>query len=136
MKIQLELLAAPYLIAMIDSDDLDCLRQIGRCETELVSVTKTKEEISLVVEDSPRNRELFAGVSEIEPDWRAFRIVGPLAFNLVGILADLTRVLASAEIPVFCLSTFLTDYILVKASDVTSATEHLRNADYSVMITS
>lgn len=135
LKIQLELISEPYLVARIDSADRDWLGQIGRCDSELVSVTQARDEISLVVEDSEHNRASFAGLSEIEPDWRAFRVVGPLAFDLVGIIADLTKVLAAAEIPVFCLSTFLTDYILVKARHVTNATEHLRNADYSVMIT-
>lgn len=131
--IDIELLPENYLVARFEAGDLECLERSARCKGELVSVTKTSQEISGVVEDSEFNRGLISGAAELEDDWKAFRIVGPLDFELIGILAKLTTVLAEAKIPVFCLSTFLTDYILVKACHTESAIEHLRSADYHVI---
>ena len=133
MTIELELFAEPYLIARLDASNGECLGRIGGCDGQFVSVTRTDHEVSLVVEDSQINRTLFHDAREIEPHWRAFRIVGSLEFELVGILANLTAALAAAEIPVFCLSTFLTDYILVKEQHVSAATVQLRKADYKVL---
>ena len=50
----------------------------------------------------------------METGWRALRIVGPLAFDLVGIIASVTVPLAAAEVGVFVMSTYDTDLVLVK----------------------
>lgn len=52
-----------------------------------------------------------------EDGWRAFRICGELDFSLIGILAGITKVLADEKISVFAISTFNTDYVLVKEND-------------------
>ena len=56
-----------------------------------------------------------------EDGWRAFRVAGPMAFTLVGVLARLTGTLAAAGIPLFAVSTFDTDYVLVKADRLSDA---------------
>jgi len=53
----------------------------------------------------------------VERDWRAFEVVGPLPFGLTGVVSGLTAPLAAAGIPVFVVSTYDTDYVLVKAVD-------------------
>ena len=130
----LELLPENYLVARFEANDFNCLERLARCKGELVSVTSTSQEISGIVVDSKFNRDLISGAAELEDDWKAFRILGPLDFELIGVLARLTTTLAKAKIPVFCLSTFLTDYILVKAHHVDSAIEHLRHAEYHVIL--
>ena len=67
-----------------------------------------------------------------EDGWRAFRIAGTLDFSLVGILAPIATLLADAHIGIFAISTFNTDYVLVKEADFERACELLVAAGYTV----
>ena len=67
-----------------------------------------------------------------EDGWRAFRVAGSMAFSLVGILARLTGTLAQHGIPVFAVSTFDTDYVLVKADRFSDAREALAAEGYDM----
>ena len=71
--------------------------------------------------------------SERENGWKGFRVEGVLDFSLVGILSKLTAVLAENRIGIFAVSTFNTDYILVKAENFDRAAEALKAAGYEVM---
>lgn len=79
-------------------------------QEEFVFVGKTDKEISLVC----RKEAVPAGCIEEECGWKCFRVEGPLAFSLVGILSRLSGTLAREQISVFAVSTFDTDYLLVK----------------------
>ena len=68
----------------------------------------------------------------MEPGWRALRIVGPLAFDLVGVIASVTVPLAAADVGVFVLSTFDTDLVLVKDEDLDRAIDVLGGAGHRV----
>ena len=89
---------------------------------------RTDEEKSLVCPVSmvPENTTVR------DDGWRAFRITGELDFSLIGILAELTRVLAEAKIGIFAISTFNTDYVLVKGQNYERALEALRNSGYDL----
>ncbi len=65
-----------------------------------------------------------------EDGWRAFRIEGQLDFSLVGILARISSILAAEKIGIFAISTFDTDYILVKAENLERALVALARAGY------
>ena len=67
-----------------------------------------------------------------EDGWRAFRICGELDFSLVGILARISEILASAGIGLFAVSTFNTDYVLTKAENFSRALSLLENAGYRI----
>ena len=83
-------------------------------EAEFYSITRTPGELSVVCAED----DLPPSVSDrVERDWRAFEVVGPLQFGLVGVVSGLTAPLAAAGIPVFVLSTYDTDYVMVKATD-------------------
>jgi uncharacterized protein len=84
------------------------------------SVSWTKEELSIVCEDLLVPREIRA-----ERGWRAFRIQGPLDFALVGVLLQLAEPLAKAGISIYAISTFDTDYVLVKSDRFSDACEAL-----------
>jgi len=73
------------------------------------SITRTKDELSIVC---PQDK--IPGGVMIERDWRAFKVQGPLGFTMAGIVASLAKPLADAEISIFYISTFETDYLLVK----------------------
>lgn len=93
----------------------------------LVSVTRTPEELSVV---APEGTAVLG--SRCEPDWACYRIVGPLSFSWTGIVASLTSALADAAVPVFVLSTFDTDWILVPAARVDDAARAFRAAGHDV----
>lgn len=75
----------------------------------LLSVTYTADELSIVCASDAVPDDV-----QCERDWRALKVQGPLDFSLTGILAALVGPLASAGIAIFALSTYDTDYILVK----------------------
>lgn len=85
-------------------------------------VGKTDQELSLVCETEKVPKE----ISEIEDGWRAFRIAGKLPFSLVGILSELSGILAKARVGIFAVSTYDTDYILVKEAQFRTAIEALK----------
>jgi hypothetical protein len=88
-----------------------------------MSITRTPEELSIVCEWAPGHVKQEAG-------WRAFKIRGPLEFGLVGVLASVIEPLRTSSIPVFVISTFDTDYLLVKGDDVERAREALTSAGH------
>ena len=92
-------------------------------------VGRTDEEISLVcrTEDTP------AVTEERDDGWRGFRIEGVLDFSLIGILSKLSGVLAENKIGIFAVSTYNTDYILVKAENYEKAITVLAEAGYTVI---
>ena len=92
-------------------------------------VGKTDEENSLVCETS----RVPSNTTERADGWRALRIAGTLDFALVGILADLSAVLAREKIGIFAVSTYNTDYILLKKDRLDDAVRALEAAGYTVV---
>ena len=74
-----------------------------------------------------------ANTTEREDGWRAFRIQGVLDFSLIGILADISRILAENKIGIFAISTFNTDYILTKEENYQKALDVLSRAGYTIV---
>lgn len=95
---------------------------------EFCFVGKTDEEISLVcvTEDVPEH------TLQREDEWKAFRIEGELDFSLIGILAGISALLAEAGIGIFVVSTYGTDYVLVKKAQYEKALETLAGAGYEI----
>ena len=94
-------------------------------ECEFYSLSKTPDELSLVCP------EQFAVKSEKSNlDWKCLKVAGPLDFELTGILAGITEVLAKEKLSVFAISTFDTDYILIKKQGLTAAISALERAGY------
>lgn len=91
-------------------------------------VTCAQEELSVVCgeSDAPEG-------SEVEGGWRALKVEGPLEFSVVGVISSLTKPLADAEIPVFVVSTFDTDYLFVKYERFEETASVLSGAGYDVV---
>ena len=92
-------------------------------------IGKTDEELSLVckTEDTPLN------TIERDDGWRGFRIQGVLDFSLIGILSKLSGILAAHKIGIFAVSTYNTDYILVKEENYERALTVLASEGYTVV---
>ena len=86
----------------------------------LTSATRTPDELSIVCADGALPDPLPGDV-RAERDFAAFRVAGTIDFAVVGLLATLTRALADARVSVFAVSTFDTDYLLVRTRDLPRA---------------
>ena len=97
--------------------------------TDFCFIAKTDEEISLVCKtaDAPQN------TVERDDGWRGFRIQGMLDFSLIGILSKLLGILAAHKIGIFAVSTYNTDYILVKEENFERALTVLASEGYIVV---
>lgn len=94
---------------------------------EFAALLRTPAELTVVVADD----QIPANVTA-ERGFRAMAVRGPVPFSTVGLLAALTGALASAEVSVFALSTFDTDWILVRSSDLAASVAALRRAGFPV----
>ena len=107
-----------------DVNDIDMSR-------DFYFIGKTDEELSLVcrTEDTPKS------TVEREDGWKGFRIQGTLDFSLIGILSRISGILADNNIGIFAVSTYNTDYILVKEENYARALEVLSAEGYKVVYT-
>ena len=105
----------PYILAIVRLDPTTAIPLWGRNDP-FFSICKTEHELSYVGLQHSIPSEV-----EGERNWRAIKVAGPLDFKLTGILAGLSSSLATAQISIFALSTYDTDYILVKEENVSKA---------------
>jgi len=92
------------------------------------SVTHTDDELSVVC---PQN--LVENAEKIDKGWKVFKVEGALDFSLVGIMANLSSTLASGGVGVFVISTYDTDYVLVKKENLEKAIELLSKAGHKII---
>jgi len=107
------------------------LDDISRADltSDIYFVGKTDEELSLVCPTDEVPEETL----ERDDGWRAFRICGVLDFSLIGILSKISGILADNSIGIFAVSTYNTDYILVKAENFSRALKVLSEAGYKIV---
>ena len=97
-------------------------------ESEYCFIGKTDEERSLVCAES----EVPSNVIKREDGWKAICICGVLDCSLIGILSEIAAVLADNAISIFAVSTYNTDYILIKSEDYQRGLEALKSAGYEI----
>lgn len=113
--------------------DLTVCKVVSTADIDLLSdfffVGKTDEEVSLVclTQDTPPQ------TTERDDGWKGFRIQGILDFSLIGILSKISTILAENKIGIFVVSTYNTDYILVKKENFHRAMDVLSAAGYSIV---
>ena len=93
----------------------------------LLSITRTPDELSIVCAEG-----LLPEGTRIENGWRCLAVQGPLPFSAIGILSSLAGPLAEAEVSVFAISTFETDYLLVPGAQLDRALSSLAAAGHEV----
>lgn len=98
-------------------------------QCEVYFIGKTNDELSLVV---PQKLKIDA--EETDYDWRVMEVLGPLNLSMVGIMAEIGSVLAAAKVSIFVVSTFETDYFLVKEDCLQIAIDALKQAGYQFSI--
>lgn len=122
---ELELWPTRLAICRLGSDD--AVPAWALAGEGLASVTRTPDELSVVVAASC----VPAGIRS-EVGWRALAVVGPLAFEMTGVLASLAGPLATADVPVFVLSTFDTDWLLLREEHLAAGVAALEAAGHTV----
>jgi len=121
--VQIKVLEQAFSVCRVaDISDIDF-------SDEFCFVGKTDEELSLVC----ASNRVPANAVQCVHGWRAFKIQGVLDFALIGVLAKITGLLAEARISVFAVSTYNTDYFLVKAENLDKAIKALRDGGYTVL---
>ncbi len=121
----MELKKIPYNLTVCKVADASALD----LTKDFYFIGKTDEELSLVIptEETP------AETTERDDGWRAFRIQGVLDFSLIGILSKISGLLADAKIGIFAVSTYNTDYVLVKRENYEKALAVLADAGYQIV---
>lgn len=94
-------------------------------EGQFYSISRTNEALSIVSSST-----VVLNSERSETGWACIKVLGSLDFSLTGILADISEVLAKAEISIFAISTFDTDYILLKSGKLQTAKTALQKAEY------
>ena len=95
---------------------------------EFFSITKTEDELSIIcLQDKIKDDVLC------ERNWKVLKIEGPLDFSLIGILSKISTLMANNNISIFAISTYDTDYILIKEESIDKAIELLINNNYNVI---
>lgn len=94
---------------------------------EFFAIARSEDELSIVCE----SRRVPQGIL-CEGHWRVLKVAGPLDFFLVGVLASLAATLADADVSIFAISTFDTDYLLLKADRLDDAVAALQGAGHQV----
>lgn len=90
-------------------------------------IAQTEDELSVVCK-----ADVYIQSERCETDWACFKVVGPMDFTLVGIIARISHTLAAERISIFVISTFDTDFILVKNADLDRALRVLRSEGYGL----
>ena len=121
----LEVLPDRLAICRLEPDQADLDWDLGE---GLLSVTFTDDEVSVVCEEAHA-----PGDAEVSRGWRCLRVAGPLDFETVGVLAALSATLAAEGLPIFAISTFDTDHILVRGTDLERSVAALRGAGHEVV---
>jgi hypothetical protein len=96
-------------------------------ESAFFSITKTSDELSVAAESAcvPKGMDADEG-------WRALKIDGVLDFSLTGIISSISSLLAENNVSVFVVSTYNTDYILIKKENLYKAVRALKASGYGV----
>lgn len=123
--LSLKLLKESFAVCRLNKDEII---PDWALNNSFYSIVKTEDELSIVcLEDFvPKNIKQ-------ERDWRVLKIQGPLDFSLIGILSKISSILAKEKISIFAISTYDTDYILVKNNEIENAIRALSNENYNII---
>lgn len=102
----------------------------GLLESEFFSITRTPEELSIVAPEEELSQ--LPAEARIEGGWTCLKVEGPLDLSLTGVLATLSGTLARAGVALFAISTYDTDYLLIKNGNLDSAISALSKAGHTV----
>lgn len=124
MDLRLEVLPGRYAVARLEPTAAQPDWVVG---TGFTSISRTPHELSVVCHEA----RVPDGATS-ERGFRCLRVAGPLPFSQTGVLASLAGPLAAAGIGILAVSTFDTDYLLVREAELAAATDALQAAGHRV----
>ena len=130
MNLTLKILKNFYAICRFDTDSP---LPEWLSKSDFYSLTRTRDELSVVCNQAvidPDNQFLM------DKDWRCIKINNLLDLSLIGIIADIADTLKEKKIPIFTISTYDTDYILVKNKQLDLAFKSLKSKGYKIIFES
>ncbi|MFC9252807.1 ACT domain-containing protein [Amycolatopsis thailandensis] len=128
-RLAIDVRPGEYAVARLAPDAPVPANLLDPGEPVLISVTRTPEELSVICPAG-----LAPAGATVEDGWRLLSVRGPLAFTLTGIIAALSSELAAAGVALFSLSTFDTDHVLVRGSELERAVKALRESGHEVTV--
>lgn len=130
MNLKLTLLKEKYAVCRLNRNErIPAWAYKG----DLFSITRTNDELSILcLQENIESEDLDEDIL-CEKEWRIFKVEGPLDFSLVGILANLSCIMKEAEVSIFALSTYDTDYIMVKDDKAEAALKALKEYGHEVV---
>lgn len=120
MKLNFDVLKGSYTVHRLNPGNAI---PDGIYQGPFYSISKSDEELSIVCLSSIPIKAEYS-----DTGWSCLKVIGPLDFSLTGILADISGILAKAEISLFAISTYDTDYILVKTDNLKNVKMLLQKA--------
>jgi hypothetical protein len=123
-RLTLDLLSANFAICLLPPD---APTPHWALNSNFFTISRTPEELSVIVSENQVPPEL-----KCEKHFRALKVKGPLEFNAIGILASLAGPLAEAGVSIIAISTYLTDYILVRQKDLEQAVKTLQTFGHTI----
>lgn len=124
-KLTLKLLKDKYSVCRLNKNEEI---PIWLFDEEFFSITKTEDELSIVCIQDKISKDKVC-----ENGWKVLKIEGPLDFSLVGILAKISTLMADNKISIFAISTYDTDYILIKEESLDKAIKVLESNSYAII---
>ena len=119
-------LEAPYAVCRLPADSP--APPLDNIDGGFVCIARTPHELSVVCPE-----DAAPAGARVEAPWTALQVVGPLDLSLVGVLADLATTLADAGVSIFAISTFDTDYLLVRDLDAAPAIAALSGSGHRLI---
>lgn len=126
-RLKLSVLAETFCICRLERDTALPPDIYG---LDFFSVTRTSDELSVVVSEEALSREELPAEAEVEGGWACLKVEGPLELSMVGVLAALSEALAESGVPLFAVSTYETDYLLLKREYLERAISALSDAGH------
>jgi hypothetical protein len=99
-------------------------------EGGFLCVVRTRDELSIVCTEDVYGEDQIPNRASAERGWMALKLEGPFPFSMTGVLASFLQPLAEAQIPIFAISTFDTDYVLIKRDNLGQAVAALGAAGH------
>jgi hypothetical protein len=93
-------------------------------------VVRTLDELSVVCAEDICTEDRISDGAPVERGWVALQLEGPFPFSMTGVLASFVEPLAAARVPIFAISTFDTDYVLIKRTNLEQAVSALGAAGH------
>jgi hypothetical protein len=131
-RLQYRVIRTPLVVCRL-APDTDISTWASKAE--FFSATRTRDELSIVCSEEAcvelfRADDQSPDASRVERGWIALKLEGPFPFSMTGVLVSFLHPLAEAQIPIFAISTFATDYVLIKQNDLKQAVKALAAAGH------